>query len=273
MFLTQRFKNCSLTWKRPDIKYSVKPLKDLKRCLEILTRFRRSSLFDCTTCVRWVFSFCGNKELCWGSDRVSRPHVGVSLMDTQQSTSPPGRVYFSVGGLTWQSCLWRMMVSDGGGSGRQTDEGEHPATRPRLYLWWGGGVEVQVCVVGPFIHHRGDLDNNTEKNPQSAHWMKCLLHLARWGMCPEKTRCDSHPFCCSPLEKPGEKGFSFLCLIIQCKKHICFALLNVEINELLKKYVRTQSGFLRCCAEKKAQHIIYLNLALLRQCLTPHMKD
>lgn len=54
--------------------------------------------------------------------------IRIFLMDTRQSVSPPGRVYFAVGGSTWQSCLWRMMASDGCGSGL-TDVGDHPGTR------------------------------------------------------------------------------------------------------------------------------------------------
>lgn len=67
-----------------------------------------------------------------GSHAGSR-RIRIFLMDRRQSVSPPGRVYFAVGGPTWQSCLWRMMASDGcgggGGGSGLTDVGDHPGTR------------------------------------------------------------------------------------------------------------------------------------------------
>lgn len=161
---------------------------------------------------------------CWRSAGVSRrqpPHS--HLLDGHAAVRESARSGLFCGGRTDATEL--SLENDGVGRLRrrrqrwQRANGCRGSSRdpPSLYLWWGGGGEVQVCVAGPSIHHQGGPDNGKKKkNPQSAHWMKCLLHLAGWGMCPEKTRCDGYPF--SPhaavaahtFKKPGGSGFCCL---------------------------------------------------------------
>lgn len=85
-------------------------------------------------------------------------------------------VYFVVGGLMWQSCLWRMMVFD---SSRLTDVGDHLSLPSPLVMmwWWIRTAGVCVCVARPFIHHKpGQNTKNTgdEMFPPS-WWMRDVV--------------------------------------------------------------------------------------------------
>lgn len=73
------------------------------------------------------------------------------------------------------------MASDGcgggGGGSGLTDVGDHPGTR-RAFTYDEVAEEKCRCASpGPPSITR-EAPDNKKKNPQSAHWMKCLLHLA-----------------------------------------------------------------------------------------------
>lgn len=185
-------------------------------------------------------------------------------MDTRQSASPPGRVYFAVGGPAWQSCLWRVMAPDGGGSsGGLTDGGDHPGTR-RAFTYDEVAEEKCRCASsGPSSITREartpkeKRKKTTERTLDEMSPPSCRMRDVSWenkmrSLSILSSRCSA----CAPLQKPGGRGYCWR----NIRLFFSAPSLNVEINSWFKKtrQGRERSGWLACCAEKRPNALFIL---------------